>query len=103
MLDGGVGVVWKGDKEGRQVVEEEGDFDLLELMKSIKAGKAEEESRETEVVELEDKRKLGIATFGSLKQHPRVSSFRRFLEGWYLSYFTPDAARSLPLQVHKSI
>ncbi|HQO34675.1 MAG TPA: AAA family ATPase [bacterium] len=97
MLDGGVGVVWKGDKEGRQVVEEEGDFDLLELMKSIKAGKAEEESRETEVVELEDKRKLGIATFGSLKQHPRVSSFRRFLEGWYLSYFTPDAARSLPL------
>jgi predicted ATPase len=48
-------------------------------------------------VELNDKRKLGIATLGSLKQHPRISLFRRFIEGWYLSYFTPDAARSLPL------
>jgi predicted ATPase len=34
---------------------------------------------------------------GSLKQHPRIAAFRRFIEGWYLSYFTPDAARSLPL------
>ena len=32
-----------------------------------------------------------------LKQHPRISSFRQFVEGWYLSYFTPDAARGLPL------
>ena len=47
--------------------------------------------------ELEDMRKLGIATLGSLKQHPRISAFRRFIDGWYLSYFTPDAARSLPL------
>ena len=57
----------------------------------------QEESALTEVVELEDKRKLGIATLGSLKQHPRISAFRKFIEGWYLSYFTPDAARSLPL------
>ena len=48
-------------------------------------------------MELDDKRKLGVATLGSLKQHPRISSFRQFIEGWYLSYFTPDAARSLPL------
>ena len=41
--------------------------------------------------------RLGIATLGTLKQHPRISSFRQFVEGWYLSYFTPDAARSLPL------
>jgi predicted ATPase len=34
---------------------------------------------------------------GALKQHPRISAFRRFIEGWYLSYFTPNAARSLPL------
>ena len=27
----------------------------------------------------------------------RISSFRQFIEEWYLSYFTPDAARSLPL------
>lgn len=49
-----------------------------------------------EAVELADKRKLGIATLGALKQHPRISAFREFIEGWYLSYFTPDAARSLP-------
>ena len=97
MLNSGKGVVWKGDQEGRQIEEEQNDFDLIELMESIKSGEAEEESRETEVVELEDMRKLGIATLGSLKQHPRISAFRRFIEGWYLSYFTPDAARSLPL------
>ena len=32
-----------------------------------------------------------------MKQHPRIADFREFIEGWYLSYFTPDAARSLPL------
>lgn len=48
-------------------------------------------------VELTDNRKLGIATLGSLKEHPRITRFRNFIEGWYLSYFTPDAARSLPL------
>ena len=53
--------------------------------------------KDAEFVELEDRRKLGIATLGALKQHPRISAFRRFIEGWYLSYFTPDAARSLPL------
>ena len=63
-------------------------------MKSLQSG---EESKETEVIELEDRRKLGIATLGSLKQHPRIAAFRRFIEGWYLSYFTLDAARSLPL------
>lgn len=97
ILNEGKGVVWKGEREGRQIDEERDDFDLLGLMESIKKGDRKEESRETEVVELEDKRRLGIATLGSLRQHPRVSAFRRFIEGWYLSYFTPDAARSLPL------
>ena len=32
-----------------------------------------------------------------MKQYPRISAFRRFIEGWHLSYFTPAAARSLPL------
>ena len=97
LLNRGKGVVWKGDKEGRQIDEKRDTFDLEELMNSIKSGTSTEESKETEVVELEDIRKLGIATLGSLKQHPRISAFRKFIEGWYLSYFTPDAARSLPL------
>jgi len=97
VLDSGRGVVWKGEQEGYQIEDDRADFDFSSLLNSIKAGEAVEESKETEVVELEDNRKLGIATLGSLKQHPRISAFRRFIEGWYLSYFTPDAARSLPL------
>lgn len=97
ILNGGEGVAWKGDTEGRQIDENNVDFDLDMLIESLRSGEITEESSETEVVELEDRRKLGIATLGSLKQHPRISAFRRFIESWYLSYFTPDAARSLPL------
>jgi predicted ATPase len=87
ILENGRGVVWKGEYEG--IREETKLFNLDELMS--------EESNETETVELEDNRKLGIATIGSLKQHPRISTFRQFIEGWYLSYFRPDAARELSL------
>ena len=97
ILNSGKGVVWKGELTGQQIAEDKGDFDISKLIKSIISDMTEKESKETEVVELEDRRKLGIATLGSLKQHPRISAFRRFIEGWYLSYFTPDAARSLPL------
>ncbi|MCX6619764.1 MAG: ATPase, partial [Acidobacteria bacterium] len=48
-------------------------------------------------VGLTDQRRLGVATLGTLKAHPRIAKFRKFLESWYLSYFTPDAARSLPM------
>lgn len=59
-------------------------------------GKADEESNEKKYIELDDPRFLGIATLGHLKEHPRISLFRRFIEGWYLSYFTPNSARDLP-------
>ncbi|MBN1761125.1 MAG: AAA family ATPase [Chitinispirillaceae bacterium] len=95
VLNDGKGVVWKGEKEGKVI--DENEFDLLSLMDSVKMLENTEESANTEVVELSDKRKLGIATLGALKQHPRISAFRQFIEGWYLSYFAPDAARSLPL------
>ena len=94
IVNDGRGIVWKGENEGRQIEEEGDQLDLFTLVKSIKLG---EETGETEVVEFDDMRRLGIATLGSLKQHPRISAFRRFIQGWYLSYFTPDAARSLPL------
>ncbi|GBE12508.1 hypothetical protein BMS3Bbin14_00485 [bacterium BMS3Bbin14] len=95
LLNEGKGVVWKGEEQGHQVDEGKADFNLFELIEELEA--IREESRETEIIELQDKRKLGIATLGALKQHPRISAFRQFIEGWYLSYFTPDAARSLPL------
>ncbi len=97
VLNEGKGFAWKGEEEGIQIDEDKSSLDLKQMIESIRNAEGTEESRETEVVELEDKRKLGIATLGSLKQHPRISAFRQFIEGWYLSYFTPNAARSLPL------
>ena len=91
ILSDGKGWVWTGAEEGYVIdtSKEQLDFEAL-----IELGMAEESS---EIIELEDRRRLGIATLGALKQHARISAFRRFIEGWYLSYFTPDAARSLPL------
>jgi predicted ATPase len=97
VLNEGRGIVWKGEKEGKQIDEKRQQLNLSELIETVQKGVDQEESAETEIVELEDKRKLGIVTLGALKQHPRISNFRRFIEGWYLSYFDPDAGRSLPL------
>ncbi len=96
ILDSGKGLVWKGEQEGKQI-EDSKEFDLFSLLSEIEKNPQAEESKNTESIELDDPRKLAIATLGSLKQHPRISAFRRFIEGWYLSYFTPDAARSIPM------
>ncbi len=101
-LSDGTGLVWKGDALWLSDQDEQADLDWDALLSRI----GEEESAETEVIELLDKRRLGIATLGALKQHPRIASFRQFIEGWYLSYFTPDAARGLPMagpQRHLSV
>jgi predicted ATPase len=90
ILENGRGIVWKGEHEG--IDESSGQLASQDIVKLMR-----EESNETETVELEDNRKLGIVTLGALKQHPRISAFRQFIEGWYLSYFRPDAARELPL------
>ena len=97
VMNDGRGVAWTGQAEGRQideVVDRESELEML--LDRIERRPTGEERAETEFVELQDRRKLGIATLGALKQHPRISSFRQFVEGWYLSYFTPDAARGLP-------
>lgn len=91
-LQNGKGIAWKGDTAtaSKQLDSDDANVDIDVLIQKS-------ESAETEAVQLDDNRRLGIATLGSLKQHPRIAAFRRFIEGWYLSYFTPDAARSLPL------
>ena len=102
------------DQNGRPIVEEERlrqrrkgqsrgrPFSFLDLRHNIGDAWTGDESLEGEDsakvhVELTDPRQLGIATLGTLKEHPRISRFRNFLRNWYLSYFTPDAARSLPM------
>ena len=87
----GSGLVWRGATEGRQF--DKDGFDIGAFQRLAEG----EPTPESEFIELDDTRRLGIATLGALKQHPRIAAFRQFLEGWYLSYFTPDAARSLPL------
>lgn len=101
-LRNGKGVVWKG--LGKEIEEEKEGFEISKATKIFQeAGNFEQSIKAmsmepgAELVELVDNRKLGIATLGALKQHPRISAFREFIEGWYLSYFTPDAARNLPL------
>ena len=98
IMNEGKGVAWTGEAQGRQIDErQEGQSRVDWLVELFSPDVSDEESAETEIVELQDRRKLGIATLGALKQHPRISAFRQFVEGWYLSYFTPDAARSFPL------
>lgn len=94
LLNNGAGIVWKGDSLGMRISDRKS-LDSEELRKYYDS--LTEESKDKEWVELEDKAQLGIATLGSLKQHPRISLFRKFIESWYLSYFTPDSARSLPM------
>ena len=89
----GKGFVWTGDKKVAEVPDNDSDsYDFKDLILS-----SDEALKESESVELQDNRKLGVATLGALKQHPRISEFRRFIENWHLSYFRPDAARALPL------
>ncbi|MDI9335800.1 MAG: AAA family ATPase [Gammaproteobacteria bacterium] len=76
-LENGKGNVWAGDE-------------ALGTLKNTK------EDKQQVHIELTDTRQLGIATLGTLKEHPRIKQFRDFLKGWYLSYFYPDAARGLP-------
>ncbi|CAN5664101.1 AAA family ATPase [soil metagenome] len=76
-LQHGKGMVWAGEE-------------------AVEGESHSEEDRVKESVELTDLRQLGIATLGTLKEHPRIKRFRDFLKGWYLSYFHPDAARGLP-------
>nr|WP_294547497.1 AAA family ATPase [uncultured Rhodopila sp.] len=71
-------------------------LDLLQGKGWVKTGEQPSESETAVEVELADTSQLGVATLGSLRDHPRISRFRDFMKRWYLSYFTPDAARVLP-------
>ncbi len=84
----------KGQKHGRP-------FPFLRLERGegrVWAGDAteDEEGATSLDVGLDDVGRLGITTLGQLREHPRIVGLRSYIENWYLSYFVPDAARSLP-------
>lgn len=54
------------------------------------------EAKDSQKVELAELDKLGIASLGNLTEHPRIVALRTYIEQWYLSYFVPEAARTLP-------
>lgn len=85
MLSNGQGFAWAGEEGGA----------TADTVSAEQSQGSEDPARKR--IEFTDTRRLGIATLGSLKEHPRITKFRNFLQGWYLSYFAPDAARSLPL------
>ncbi|MBN1980858.1 MAG: AAA family ATPase, partial [Chitinivibrionales bacterium] len=69
ILNEGRGIVWKGETDGKQIDEANHQISIQTLFDQIKSDESREENRDTEEVELEDNRKLGISTLGSLKQH----------------------------------
>jgi predicted ATPase len=75
-LENGKGYAWKGK-------------DSLAGLEGDEANKI--------TVNLTDSRHLATATYGALKEHPRITRFRDFIRSWYLSYFTPDAAKNLSM------
>ncbi len=72
-LDNGEGHVWSGVEQSDQ------------------------EGTQRTPISMSDHQVLGISTLGTLRDHPRISKFRAFLSGWYLSYFVPELARQHPM------
>lgn len=45
--------------------------------------------------QIDDRSSLALKTIGQLSAHPRVASWRRFIEGWFLCDFVPERSRQL--------
>lgn len=44
-----------------------------------------------------DPHKLAIVSLAEqFSENPRIAKFKKFIQSWYLSYFTPDSARKIP-------
>lgn len=71
-------------------------LDLRDGEGSVITGEAPEESDDRHPVKMDSPDILAIKALGQLSDNPRVASLRRFIEGWFLSYFIPDQARQIP-------
>ncbi len=109
----GRGVVWKELSTGKKIKSEITYKEGLKLINDIEnwsnrvaedLSVDEDNLDDAQIVNLEDNRHLAITSLGAFKQHHRIVAFRKFIENWYLSYFSPDSARMLPLaEVQKHI
>ncbi len=71
-------------------------LDLHDGEGDVITGEEPEMSDARKPVQLDDPTRPAIATLGQLSENPRIASLRRYIDGWYLSYFIPDQARKLP-------
>ncbi len=71
-------------------------LDLREGEGNVISGEAPEATDERRPVKIDSPDILAIKALGQLAENPRVASLRRFIEGWFLSYFIPDQARQIP-------
>ena len=46
-------------------------------------------------IELDPHRLAIVSLAEHIKENPRITKFKHFIQNWYLSYFTPDAARQI--------
>jgi predicted ATPase len=83
---------WKRGSYGRP-------FNFLDISNgtgNVITGEQPEISDTKREVTLDDPTMPAIGTLGQLAENPRIASLRRFIAGWYLSYFMPDQARLIP-------
>ena len=62
---------------------------------SVIAGETPNEEDEQINEQLDDPSVLAANMFGQLTRHPRVSTLRRFITDWHLSYLSADATRGI--------
>lgn len=98
------------EKQGRPIVAHEylqwrrgkrygSPYKFLDIKKGegiVITGDLPEEGDERQSIKMDSPDILAIKSLGQLAEHPRVASLRRFIEGWFLSYFIPDKARQIP-------
>jgi predicted ATPase len=62
---------------------------------TVVSGDAPESDESRIPVTMDSPHTLALTVLGQLADNPRVASLRRYIEGWYLSYFLPDQARAV--------
>ncbi len=83
---------WKRGSHGRPF-----EFLRFELgTGSAVSGEEPDENSKREPSQLDSPQLLAVNALGQFDNHPRVAALRRFIAGWYLSFISAAATRSVP-------
>jgi predicted ATPase len=83
---------WKPGSHGRPF-----EFLRFELGSgSAVSGEDPDENSKREPSQLDSPQLLAVNALGQFDNHPRVAALRRFIAGWYLSFISAAATRSVP-------